>query len=248
MIGVMRRLMTRPTGRVLTGGSLLLAALTGCSGHTTTVDYAAPLPRLTVATATAAAAAINLTAPDVPGFTGSLPTVKTVKDKAQAKALSDCYGGVDPGVDIADLSSDDFAKGQGLTVQQASSNVSFVPTVADARQDLAAIRSAKAPACLKTFLEKAVVAGGGSSVTVVSSTIVPLPETSAGTDGAFGFRGTITAKTSGVTFPVYVDLLGCLKGRTEVSLMDLAISAPFPPADRDRLWQALTARTAAKAL
>lgn len=242
--------LTLTPGRwVLTGILAVGLPLAGCSSSRSNPPVARhTLVAITPAVASAAAAAINLTAADVPGFTSSPPSPKTTKDRLASTALAACYGGVDPATNVADLHSDDFSRGGGLALQRIATSVSFVRTLAEAHQDLAAASGPSASGCLRNYLDQAVTAGAGTTITLVSSAISALPTKAPGTDGAFGYRLTVHATSSGLSFAFYLDLLACLKGRTEVSLMTLGINSPFPPADRDRLWQAVVSRAASKAV
>ena len=254
---MLRRAVTTGSTTTLTL-ALAVGLVAGCSGSgsgsgggTSQPKPTAAAPALTVTEATAAAAAINLTAADLPGYTGKPAAAKTAQDKADAAAFAHCYGGVDPALNVLDVASDDFAKGQALSMQQVSSSVAFVRTAAEGHQDLTAVQSPAAAGCVKDYVGKAVASAAGKDLTVASTEVAPLTPAevaASGTDGAFGYRITVTAKASGLTVPFYVDLLGCLKGRTETTLTVLSVQSPFPTADRDKLWQLLAARTADKAV
>jgi len=227
--------------RSVTAASLLLSllALTACGSSSSSSSSSSPAP-LTVAQATTAADAINLTAADVPGSTASANPV-SASDKASDAALAACSGGVSPSLQIVDLNSPSFASGTGLNQTQVSSSVMVLPTAAYVQQNLKALTSAKGHACLSTSLNKVLAQTTPQGVTFSSGAITTLPFSSANTDGGFGVRVTVNAVAAGQHIPFFIDVVGFAKGPAEVELQTLGISAPYPAAMEAKLLSILVA-------
>jgi hypothetical protein len=229
--------------------------LTACGGSSTPSSSAqkspaatspAPAPLTSPAT-TAAAAKINLTAADLPGFKAS--PADNSKDSAETKAekgFDRCVGAstADP---AADVTSDDFNKGTGLPMLTISSDVSFVTDPAVVKSDLAAFKGAKASGCVSTFFAEA-VGQAASGVKFATPTVTPLSPAAPGGDGTFGFRVTSSASAGGQSIPVTFDILAFGKGRTEVSLNVIAVGTTVPDAQRDALFAKLVQRAGTNAL
>src|SRR3954447_21924759 len=103
----------------------------------------------------AAAARINLKATNFPaGFTATAADAKTPQDTADENKLLTCLG-LPPSDQLhsADVDSDDFHSGENIDI---SSSVSFGRSVAIAKQELDAIKSDKAAACITDELNQLV--------------------------------------------------------------------------------------------
>ena len=123
-----------------------------------------------------------------------------------------------------------------------SSDVTIVKTAQLARQDLAAMKGAKALACFRWFFPglAASSAPPGTQIHIVS--VNPLPVPSYG-QGSFGFRVVMSVTSGGVRAVATVDEIGFLRGRFEVSGTFTA-PGPFPAATEGRLMAALASRAA----
>lgn len=223
-----------PCRRSLIAASALLSALAlaACGSSSSSKP-------MTTSQATTVANAINLTAADVPGSTSSPPSPT---DKQAAAQLATCAGGVSPSLDIVNIDSPSFSTGSGLNQQQASSNVTVLPSSADVQQNLHALTSAKGHACLNSSLNSILSKTTSPGVTFSSGTITTLPFSSTNTDGGFGVRVTVSATAQGLHIPFYVDVVGFAKGPTEVELQTLGISQPYPASEEARLLALLVSR------
>jgi len=219
--------------------ALALAACGGSSGSSTPTQ-------LTTAQATTLAGQINLTAADLPGSTAS-PNPQTASSKASDAELAACAGGVPPSKEIVNIDSASLTTGSDLTQNEASSNVTVLPTAADVQQNLKALTSAKGHTCLNTELNKLLTSSGNTGVSFQSGTLTTLPFSSAGTDGGFGVRVTVNAVASGQHIPFFIDVVGFAQGPVEVELDALGISKPFPASEEARLVALLESRTKAHA-
>jgi hypothetical protein len=236
---------------------LLAVTLTGCGGSSAVTSTkkagtpASPSPAelpLTKAEATTAAGAINLTAADVGAGYKSSPASKDATTQKEDAEFAACVGSTLPSAAVADVSSPDFSQGTGLQTHQVSSDVTVLHTTTEARRDLAAFKSAKTSTCLKTFITKALATQAGGSVTFAPPVVTAVPASAPGTDGAFGYDLKMTAKSSGITISFDVVIQAFLVKRCEVDLSLLSIGAPFPAADRDRLFATLVARAKTSAV
>ena len=63
-----------------------------------------------------------------------------------------------------------------------------------------------------------------------------------GSDGSFGLRFIETVTLHGLHIPFYVDILGFVKGRAEVSLFTFAVLREFPAALEEQLFSQLLER------
>lgn len=219
--------------------TLLLAACGGSSSSSSSTP-------LTKAQATTLAGQINLTQADVPGSTAS-PNPQDAASKASDAALAACTGGVPPSKEIVNLSSPSFSTGSGLTQNEASSNVTVLPSMADVQQNLKALTSAKGHSCLNTQLNKLLSTSGQSGVSFSSGTLTTLPFSTGTTQGGFGVRVTVNAVAAGQHIPFFVDVIGFAQGPTEVELEALGISKPYPAAEEARLVALLESRAKAHA-
>ena len=240
---------------------LPLVLLTGCGGSSSAPasppagrssapsasSSSAQVPP-TKAAAAAAAAAINLTAAEVGAGYTSAPSKKNPADDKDNAALAACIGSTPPSSAVVDVPSPDFTIGSGLQMRQVSSDVTVVPTNAQARSDLAAYHAAKATACLKTFIAKLLAGAAGPSVTFGPPLVTTVETPAPGADGSFGYDVKLTAKATGITLSFDVLLQAVLVKRSEVALTLLSIGQPFPVPERTRLLQALAAKASTHAV
>jgi hypothetical protein len=216
------------------------AGAAGCGGSSSSTSSSAPW---TPARANAFAAAVNLTAADLPRFTPS-PQRETAADRQNVAQLASCAGAVDPSRRIVDVHSDDFSRGSGLKVQQVNSSVDVLPSATLAQQDFTKFTLASARGCIATYVAHALAATTttSSSVKFGTPSIRALtPPAGTGTN-SFGYRFVIPLRAAGATINVYIDLLIHRAGPAEVAFNDSAIGTPFPPADQQRLFSLLVTR------
>ncbi len=203
---------------------------------------------VTSASGQAAAAKINLTAADLPGYTAT-PSDQTEADDSEQEKASDACIGASPTEPVAKFASDDFDKGTDVPSIQFASNVSFSADAATTKSDLAAYSSDKASTCLSTFAADIFKSlGEGSAITFATPEVTKLTPTATGVDGAFGYSITAAATAQGAKIPFTIEILGAGKGRTQLSLTAFAIGTSVPAAQRDELFATLLMRTSENAL
>jgi hypothetical protein len=208
-------------------------------GGLTAAVAAAP----TKSRARAFAAAVNLTAADVPGFTGSVAH-STPADKSLGVTTARCAGGVDPRRAVVNIDSRDFNQmgSGGIAAEEVSSNVGVLPSSALAARDLTAVRSARGRRCLAVAVNQLLRGMNAKGVTFGRAVISTRPHPAPGADGSFGLRIKVTADVHGVRIPFWVDEFGVRVGPAEVSLTALGVLHPFAAADEQRLLALLVAR------
>jgi hypothetical protein len=214
-------------------------------GGLTAAVAAAP----TKARARAFAAAVNLTAADLPGFTGSVAH-STPADKSRGVTLARCAGGVDPRRALVNIDSRNFkAMGSGgIAAEEVGSNVGVLPSSALAARDLAAVRSARGRRCLAAAVNQLLHAMNAKGVSYGRAVLSTLPHPAPGADGSFGLRIKVTSDVHGLRIPFWVDEFGVRVGPAEVSLNALGVLHPFAAADEQRLFALLVARATAARL
>lgn len=224
---------------------LLLAVWAAVVAGPGTALAAAP----TKAGARAFAAAVNLVAADLPGYTGRVvPT--SAASKSLDVATSRCAGGVDPRRALVNVDSLDFTRPTpgGAGTEEVSSNVGVLPSSALAAKDLAAVRSARGRRCLAAGVNQLLRTMSAKGVTFGRAAISSLSHPAPGTDGSFGLRIKVTATVRSVKIPFWVDEFGFRLGPAEVSLTAVGVLHPYPAADEQRLLALLVARASAHRL
>jgi len=216
---------------------LLTAAIAGLAS-VPTAAAAAATP--TKAAATAFAKKVNLTAADVPGFTGK-PNKTTASDQRTSEMLAKCSGGIDPRRDISDVPSLDFSLA-GTGEEEVSSDVSVLPSAQLVRADLKSVKSARGRKCLTQGTERLLAAMKDPGVKYGTITLTTLKRTAPGSDGSFAYRFRVNATAGGVKVPFFVDTFGFASGPAEVGLTTLGIGQPFPATDEQRLITLLAGR------
>jgi hypothetical protein len=229
---------------------------TGKSAHAraATKSKGTPKGAETPATKTEAeafASAVNLSAGDLPGFKAAAHEHESAKDKAEERELLRCMARTFPshagaGGSLAEADSHEYSREAGPFRVSVSSGVTVARSAATAVKELAAIRSEKTRSCLKQYLEKLLKDGKfeGSKASVVS--IKQGTPTAAGTSGTYGWRITAGFVVHGVKVPLYLDFLGFVYNRAEVSLFTSGLSAPFPSGAERYLFALLVERAKAQ--
>ncbi len=197
--------------------------------------------------AEAVAAAINLRASDVPGFTVQASTHSAAGAQFDSKFKS-CVGGwTGDHAGSVDVSSPTFASGSGLQAEQVQSDMTLQRSTAIVASDLAFIHSGRIQACLsRAFDGVAAPTSSGVVVAIKNVRIVPLAVPVQGTSGTFGMRVSMTMGALAFNVPVNLDVLGYAVGRDELGLISLAIGRTFSAPAEQQLSQLLVSRAVAQ--
>jgi hypothetical protein len=258
MTASMRRTAAIP---VLAAGAVLLAGCGG-SGHTTATtarssaakathgpypngQLGAPAPAASreEAKARAFAAAVNLKASDLPGFhPSSEHEHRSAAEKRLEPELAKCVGSAGPKREATEVSSKSYERGSSIITQSVSSQVSVARTSALAARELASIRGGRLESCLAHYLNQLLASTNlhGAKIGPVSTKHGSPP--APGADGSFGLRFIETVTLHGLRIPFYVDILGFVKGRAEVSLFTFGVLRAFPAALEEQLFSLLLER------
>jgi hypothetical protein len=220
------------------------AGAAGCGSSSSSTSASAPW---TPARAQAFAAAVILTAADVPGFTASRHH-ETAADRQNVAQLASCAGAVDPSRRIVDVYSDDISRGSGLQAQQVGSSVDVLPSASLAKQDFIKFTAPSARTCIAAYVARALAQSpSSSSVQFGTASILTLSPPPGASANSFAYRFVIPVTASGVKVQFYVDLLFHRAGPAEIAFNDLGIGAPFPARDEQRLFSLLVRRADAHA-
>jgi hypothetical protein len=253
MAALMRRTAAIPVLAV----SVVLLAACGGSGHTTANTSAgpsavkvpataAPIARSEEAKARAFAVAVNLRAGDLPGFhPSSEHEHKSAAEKRLEPELAKCVGGAGTKREATEASSKTYERGESIITQSVSSQVTVARTTALAASELAAIRGGHLQSCLAHYLNRLLASTNlhGAKIGPVSTKQGSPP--APGADGSFGLRFIETVTLHGLRIPFYVDILGFVKGRAEVSLFTFGVLREFPAALEEQLFSLLLERAKA---
>jgi hypothetical protein len=196
--------------------------------------------------ALAFAHAVNLTLADVPGFTVASPEKEreTAAEKRFERDMLRCAGALGAR-SIAEASSKEFEVEHNLQTDSVSSGVSIARTSAIATEELAKLGSARTRACLSHYLNLLFKGKSREGLKVAPFTISAGAPPAPGATGSFGWHVTTAIAGHGLKIHIYMDFLGFLDGRAEVTLFTSSVSAPFPAAIEQRLFALLLERTKA---
>lgn len=191
----------------------------------------------TLAEAKAAALAINLVPGDMKDYSmqgeaGAAP------ENPAGKAAAACYGGVDPSHALADIASPDFGRSEKMPAPPTiASEVQVLPTADLVRQDLAGVTSSKAPGCLAVLFRQSF-----EGADVANIKVIRLSSPAAGAN-SFGYRITGVLKQAGAAdSPLYLEVYGIAKGRTELTISVQGSQIPLATAERERIVALLKTR------
>jgi hypothetical protein len=207
-----------------------------------------PAPRSSTASlraraqARAFADAVNLRASDIPGFRRSSLDEHASGEKRAEKELLRCVGSVGASRGLVESGSGDFQHQASIISLSVSSEVSVAQTPALADKQLAAFRSGSVPKCLSHYFSS-LLSGQryqGAKVSPVSTKQGSPP--APGTTGSFGLRFTATVTLHRIPIPLYIDILGFVKGSAEVSLFATGLPEPVPAHIEEHLFMLLLAR------
>lgn len=224
--------------------AFVLAAAVGGCGSGKAASGAPP----TKAQALAYGAAVNLRPADLPGFKAGAIVAATSAEKRIDAEVASCAGGVPPGHAIAEVASPQFEREVGLAHELAISEVTVMPSMALATQNLNAINSSKGQQCIEHYLNVLLAARVKTTVTIEAASGSRLSVQAPGTDRSFGMRLTMTVTGGGAQFPLYLDVMGFVRGRAEVTLVAGGLPNQFPQANEKRLFSLLVSRGTARSI
>ena len=199
-----------------------------------------------VAKARAFAVAVNLRASDLPGFHASTEHQhQGAAEKRLEPELSRCVGGGGAKGAATEMGSKTYERGASVITQSVSSQVSVARTAASAARELAVIRGRHLQGCLSQYFNQLLASQNlnGAKIGPVSTKQGSPP--APGADGSFGLRFIETLTLHRLRIPFYVDILGFVKGRAEVSLFTFGVPRQFPAALEERLFSLLLERAKA---
>ena len=196
------------------------------------------------AQAVAFAHAVNLRAADVPGFHISSekeePTSTT--EKHFEHQLMRCVGAQSTQKPIAEIKSGEFEREISGGHQSVSSEIEVVASSKEAAQELAAVRSSRARACLSHYLgllfNTLKLKGIAVSQPEISSISAPLPATPL----SVGYRITAVFTIKSIKIPFTIDIFGFLHGPALITLFTTGLPEPFPATSEQRLFGVLVQR------
>jgi hypothetical protein len=192
---------------------------------------------LTLAKAKTLAAAAVLTGADLPGYATQAQTHSASNDVLDAN-MATCLG-VTVSTYLTRNYGTAFSKGE----LEIDSSADVATSTADAKKQLAQMRSSRAPACLKSQLTTLLASSG---VTVTSFSARPASVTIAGSDAAFAYTMAMAATMQGSNIELRGFDAGSLVGQVEVGVSVFASSATtFTLEQTTALLTKATARTRA---
>lgn len=216
---------------------------------TTPREAAPPAPSherpLTQAQAHAFASAVNLRAADVPGF---VPSVRAATggfggEKRLEEQLARCAGASGSArAGPAEAGSPVFRRRGALLGDSVSSSVSFLSSAAAGAQELAVLRSERLRTCLSRYLDALLRGRQFGGATLGNVSIVEGTPPAPGTTGGFGWRVTAVFTIRRLRVPFYLDTLGFIDRRAEVTLQSSGAALPFPAAAEEHLFNLLLER------
>jgi hypothetical protein len=192
------------------------------------------------------AVAVNLKARDLPGFHVSAEHQQPGSaEKRLEPQLSKCVGAAGAKGAAVEVGSKNYERGASVITQSVSSQVTVARTAALAARELASIRGGHLQGCLSRYFNQLLASQNlhGAKVGPVSTKQGSPP--ASGTGGSFGLRFTETLTLRGLRIPFYVDILGFVKGRAEVSLFTFGVPRQFPAALEEQLFSLLLERAKA---
>jgi hypothetical protein len=226
------------TGLIAAGIAVGVAA---CSSGSSSNAHSASTPTtshsaaaLTVQEAKTLAAAAILRDADMPGYTAKPGTHDATDVRSEAQEQR-CLG-LPPQQFRARDFGKEFTKGD----LEVDSSADVASSVADGKQQLAAITGSKAKGCLKQALD-AIVAASGGTVRSFSANLVPA--TIADADAAFAYQLSVQAAFNGQAVTIAGYEVGTLVGQVEVDTQATG-TAPLPLtlAQAEHLAQISTSR------
>lgn len=228
--------------------ALVVAAAAAVVVHVVGGSSPPPGARLSAASQREIAAAINLTAADLPGFNLQGSSSVTVGGNPNGQ-FKNCFGSSlpnDPG--SADFGSPGFDEHGSYGYVGVGSDVSFV-SAAQLTRDAAVARAARFPQCFARAFAAMSFRAHGVTVTGSNPQVQTLPiasPTASGVLPVLAMRATLTWTIRGIALPVHFDLFLFGVGHDELSLYALALGQPYSTAAESQLVSALVARALAE--
>lgn len=239
---------------LLAGGALLSGcggSSHGSSGNTHSAPQTATTapagPQISVSQARGLAQRVNLRASDLPGFHGERESARERAESQIEKRLKHemlvCAGAQRlPAHGLLGVNSLKFTRERAGSRETAQSQVSLAPTAAEAREELATISGPRGARCVSRYVSQLLrlqrPAGASFGPVHVAHGTPPAP----GADGSFALRVTVPLKVGATQLPLYIDLLGFVRGPVEVSLNTAGIPASFSAPIEERLFTLLAER------
>jgi hypothetical protein len=208
---------------------VIAVLLLGCEASSPPPGSSSPAPsQAPAATASpsladmrAAKAAILRLADVGPGFKQT-PYQPTAQARSDDAALNRCIGRPPSVVhQTAEVFSMQFSRGDSQIIL---ASITFVDSPQTAQQDVAALRGARARACVKNSL----LVQYRRTDKQATASIGPLRPSPTGTAPSANYRIKVLAQISDGTLPVLVDLAQATKGRAEVSAEFMDVNQPVP--------------------
>ncbi len=189
-----------------------------------TAAAGAPAPGpLTARRAAAFAAAVNLTAADIPAGEPSRrnPQSEGEEEGHCADASAHALGGAQSPL---------YERGTALTRETIASGVAVLHDQAQARRDLAYANSAAGIACYTKVARHSLRSPRGGNLRLGNVHVSRLHMPVAGAAANFGLRVTasVSSARGGPTIRLYVDALAFLVGQAEVELFTTSLVQPVP--------------------
>jgi hypothetical protein len=240
------------SGHTLSGASSTrpsASSATKTAPATKAAHAGANAPRGSAATALARAQArafahaVNLRAGDLPGFRpSSADEHHGAGEKRLERELFRCVGSTGAGDQLVESSSGDFEHHASILSLTLSSEVNVAPTPALAAKELTAFHSGVLPKCLSHYFSGLLDSQSfrGARVSPVSTKQGSPP--AAGATGSFGLRFTATVTLHHIPIPLYIDILGFVKGSAEISLFATGLPEPVPAKIEEHLFTLLLER------
>lgn len=231
---------------ILVVGVVLAVAGAACGSSSSNSSSTTSTTSSTQAGATAAsdkalAQQINLQAGDFPTGWQSQPPSSSGSGNQGTRQLLACIG-ASPSLATTTTSVDspDFSQSLSPGELNASSNVGFAPTSAQASAGFHALSSPKATSCVQSLLASALKKQNipGLGAFTVTSAQVPVPSG----DQAVSFTGTSSATVQGQTLPLQFQTTLVLRGRAEMTMLTGGVASTFPASLQQSLLSAMTTR------
>ncbi len=194
------------------------------------------------------AAAVNLRPGDVPGFTATRePNSRQGNEPQLEERLGRCAGALGTRHTGEEASSPEFTRPGDQLGQRVNSSVSFLRSASSAAGELTILRSPRTRGCLVEYLQQ-LVRGRRFGSTAPRISITPGSPPAPGSAGGFGWRVTAVFRVKRLRVPYYLDVLGFIYRRAEVTLLSSGALIPFPAGQEERLFKLLLARASAQKL
>jgi hypothetical protein len=205
-------------------------------------------PALSPARQRVFAAAVNLTAADLPGFGRSTKAREheTSGERDLQRKLARCTGGrLEGTAQNTEHSSGQFKRRGNAFDQSVGSSVTFLRSGAGAAPELKALRSPRTSACLRSYLNERFSGRSFGGAAIRRVNVLQGTPPAAGTAGGFGWRITAVVEVRKLRLPFYLDILGFIDGTAEVALTSSGLLVPFPAEREEHLYRLLLSRAQA---